>query len=421
MSLPGVNTVIKDRFIALSRTDIPLGPRVGIIGMRDTDDGSGGVANLDPYTALNEDDVITAFGDGSHLHRGYLEAMAGGATRVTLIALPSDTTYNHTTATISSTTYTALVGSNTLFDDAFAAAEAARVDIVVPWGRGSGPTEFESPATPGNDAELGFYADNSGNPANSWAAKIAQKCYDITANSYPCFAVLGISPYIGTATADGGMTPAAANTHLQLANIVDHETTSLKSIGPYVSVVATEMAPLGYNNSEHEWGYSNGAAIYAGYICGLDSWSAPTGKLIFNVDKIRYNPTNVQQQSLIDAGVVPVALNMNRQPTWVDARTFATDTSDYVRLTTLRIVFDTVQMVKGVAQQFIGEASNTQTKNALDTAITSGLRAMMVAGALQDSDFNIVYDPTQYKAIVDVVLRPAFELRNIEVRVSINL
>lgn len=432
MSLPGVNTVIKDRFVALSRTNIPLGPRVGILGRRTTvapgyennvspitPDPGVSISDLDPYRALNEGDVITQFGEGSDLHRGYLEAMAGGATQIVLIALPEDTVFNHTTGTISSAAYTDFVGSNMLFDDAFAAVEASRVDIVVPYGRGAGITEFESPATPENDAELGFHADNSANASSSWAAKIAQKCYEITRDSYPCFGVLGIAPYVGTATSDGGMTPASASVHLQTPNLIDRETASLKSSGPYLSVVAGEIAPMGHDS--RGFGFSNGAAVYAGYICGLDSWSAPTGKNIFNISKIRYNPTNLQQRALIDKGVVPIALNSNRQPTWVDAQTFAQDNSDYTRLTTLRIVFDSVQMVKSVAQQFIGEASNTATRNALDTAITSGLRSMQVQGAIMDSDFNISYVAGEYRAIVDVVLRPAFELRNIEIRVSINL
>jgi hypothetical protein len=231
---------------------------------------------------------------------------------------------------------------------------------------------------------------------------------------------MGIAPYIGPATLDGGMTPATVNTHLQMANLTDREANNFTSYGPYLSVVAAELQPIGYNNT-YSFGYSNGAAMYAGYITTLDAWSSPTGKVIYNVSKIRYNPTRTQQQSLINKGIVPVALNFNRTPTWVDAQTFAKATSDYTRLTTLRIVFDAVQMVRGVAQNFIGEASNVQTRNALDTAITSGLRNMQIAGALMDSNFVVSYIPSENKAIVDLVLRPAFELRNIEIRVSVTI
>lgn len=427
MSLPGVNTVIRDRFIQLSRTDIPLGPKVVILGRRynTASDTSSGVADLDPYNAVNEAGVINAFGEGSDLHRGYIEALAGGATRVTLIALPADTVFNHGDGTITSDDYdTATDNEGDLFADAFAAVEATQADIVVPYGRGAGFPEFDPDtdpdmygATPDYDNEIGFHADNIAG-TSSWAYKVAQKCAEITHDSHPCFAVMGIAPFVGPST--GGMTPAQVNTHLQLTNLSDHNSTSFESYGPYLSVVAAEIAPIGYN-TRYNYGFSNGAAMYAGYITQLDSWSAPTGKAIFNVSQLRYNPTKTQQQALVNKGVVPVALNFNRIPTWVDAQTFAKETSDYTRLTTFRIVFDTVQMVRSVAQIFIGEASTVETRNAIETQINSGLRTMAISGALLASNFTVSYIPSESKAIVDLVLTPAFELRNIEVRIAINL
>lgn len=438
MALPGVNTVIQDRFLTLSRRDIPLGPRVVIIGKRttadNTADGNGtNVRDLDPYNASREDRVYTAFGVGSDLHRGYVEAVAGGASRITLIALPSDTAFDYNGGTIESATYTAAVGSNTLFDDAFSAAEAVQADIIVPWGRGADPDfEYEDPATPATEdpatpgfgeTYFGFYADNSaGGP--SFAKQVAQKCATITANSHPCFAVMGVKPYIGAAASDGGMTPAQVASHLTLPNLINRATSMQdandNNIGIYLSIVVGEIQPVGYNDN-YSWGYANGAATYAGTIAQLDSWSAPTGKAIFNVNRVRYNPTRSQQLAIVNKGCVPVALTFNRTPTWVDAQTFGKDTSDYARLTTLRIVFDAVQMVRQVAQQFIGEGSNLETRNALEAAITAGLRGMQQLGALNNSDFAITYIANENKAVIDLVLAPAFEIRNIEVSVSVQL
>jgi len=101
--------------------------------------------------------------------------------------------------------------------------------------------------------------------------------------------------------------------------------------------------------------------------------------------------------------------------------TFAQTTSDYTRLTTKRIIDDATSVVRQVCQKFIGQASNVQVRNAMETAITSGLRGMQVRGALLSSDFTVTYVPNENKAIVDLVLTPAFELKNIEVRVAINL
>jgi hypothetical protein len=46
---------------------------------------------------------------------------------------------------------------------------------------------------------------------------------------------------------------------------------------------------------------------------------------------------------------------------------------------------------------------------------------MQQIGALLDSDFTVSYIPAENKAIVDLVLTPAFELKNIDVQVAINL
>lgn len=419
MSLPGVNTIIRDRFYTLSRTEIPVGPRVVAIGRRTTADKTAGVSDLDPYTASNESNVIDAFGAESDLHRAYLELVSGGATRATLIALPSDTEFDHASGTISSDDYDAANPGGNLFDDAFSAAEAVRADIIVPWGRGGHPNDFENPATPGNDEELGFHADNA-TTANSWLVKVAEKCAEITNNSHPCFAVLGVKPYVGDSGADGGMTPAQVAGHVTYSDLISRDSSALGANGIYVSVVAGEITPLGYNRN-YDFGFSNSAAMYAGYVSQLDSWSAATGKPIYNVERIRYNPTRTQLNNSVAKGVVPIGLNFDRRATWIDAQTFGKITSDYVRLTTLRIVFDSVQMVRQVAQQFIGEATNIQSRNALETAITAGLRGMQQLGALLASDFSVTYIPTENKAIVDLVLNPAFELRNLEVRVSVQL
>lgn len=431
MALPGVNVIIEDQLLGVSRTNIPVTPRVAVIGRRSdtfTDsvlgaftDKSADAPDLDPYAPQNATEVIERFGVNSDIHRAWVELQRGGASNIVLIPLPSDTIFTHGTGTIASASYTALVGGNTLFEDAFSAAETAQADVIVPWGRGAGPTEFQSPATPGDDAEVGFHADNSSVAANSWALKVAAECEKITTNSHPCFAVMGIKPYIGASGPDGSITPMAVNTHLGLPNLVDHNGADDETLkGLYVSVVATEIVPLRYNQFTN-WGFSNGACAYAAAISKMDSWSAPTAKTIFNVERVRYNPTRTQQLSLIDKGVVPVALSFNRNASWVDAQTFARDGSDYKRLTTLRIVYDAVQMVRQISQKFVGEPASTATRNALDTAITSGLRGMQQLGALLSSDKTITYLGLENKAIIDLVLQPAFELRNIEVRVAVQL
>jgi hypothetical protein len=57
----------------------------------------------------------------------------------------------------------------------------------------------------------------------------------------------------------------------------------------------------------------------------------------------------------------------------------------------------------------------------METAITSALRGMQQMGALLNSDFSVSYVAAENKAFIDLVLTPAFELKTIEVQVSINI
>lgn len=407
MALPGIRTVIQDRFYTLARTDAPVGPRVLAIGTRDTADGTGGVADYDPYLASNERAVITAFGEGSQLHKAFLELVAGGANRPYLVALPSDTVDSDLTDT----------ADGNRFDQAFEAAESAQPDVIVPFGRGANSLDwddYDDPATPGGAQEFGFYADDS-NGDDSMSIRIAAKCKAITERSHPVFAVLGVKPWVG---GTNNMTAANVATHLAFTDLVDRDATIAGTDNSYVSVVSTELRPVGYPT---EFGWSNGAAHYAGYVSSLSAMIAPTGKNVFNVESIRYNPSRAQAEELIDKGLVPVMLDYSRAPQWVDALTFGKSSSDYTRLTTLRIVFETTQAVRIACQRFVGSPATTANRNALETAITSVLRAQQITGALVSSDFTTTYLSSSNQVIVDLVLQPAFEIRNIDVAVSVNL
>ena len=46
---------------------------------------------------------------------------------------------------------------------------------------------------------------------------------------------------------------------------------------------------------------------------------------------------------------------------------------------------------------------------------------MTQLGALLDSDFVVSYIPRENRAVVDLVIRPAFELRTIDISVQVDL
>lgn len=416
MALPGVKTIIKDRFYSISRQDIPVGPRVCLIAKRGTATNSSKVLDLDVVQATTENDVISVFGQDSQIHRGFVELMAGGAERIYIVPLPADASFNYTTGAITSASHPGI----DVFDAAFTAAEAAQPDIIVPWGRGGHPNDWQGVATPGDDEEYGFYADNAAT-TSGFAYKVAVRVKDIAENSHPCFAVMGIKPWNPSTSNTETMTPSQVGTHIGssgLANLIDRDGSNMAEVGRHVAVIACELKPVNYPTA---WGYANGATTFAAAISRMASFTSPVNKTAYNVASIRYNPTRTQQLNLSDNGVNCIALNFNKIPTFVEGLTMAAATSDYTRVSTMRIVTEAALLVRQVCQKFIGEASTIQTRNSMETAITSALRGMQQLGALLDSDFAVSYVPAENKALIDLVLTPAFELKNIEVQVAINL
>jgi len=409
MALPGVKTIIKDRFYSISRQDSPVGPRVVVLAKRDTADGYGNVADLDIVLCTTEQDVIDAFGEGSHCHKAFFELVAGGAERIYMVPLPSDTTFNYSTGAVTSSTH-----GGSIFDKMMIAAEAGQPDFLVPYGTGWHLTDD---ATPSVSTDLGFYADNTTTAANSFAYKISNAVKSIAENTHPCIAVMGVKPYVSSTSSV--MTPSAVATHLGLSTLPDRDSDStLKEIGRHVVVVATELKPANY---PAEWGFSNGACATAAALSRMASYTSTINKTVYNVASLRYNPSKTTTEALGNKGVNTVVLNFNRAPIFSDGLTFAGSASDYTRLTTMRIINESTLVVRQSCQKFIGQPSTLQVRNSMETAITAALMGMQKLGAILDSDFNIRYVANENKALIDLVLTPAFELRNIEVQVAVEL
>ena len=169
---------------------------------------------------------------------------------------------------------------------------------------------------------------------------------------------------------------------------------------------------------------TTGEAIYAGLLCKLPLTSATTFKNLGpQVAGCRYKLSSRQLNTL--TGLRYVSARLLSDGTWVitDGVTAEYVGGDYTRMTTVKIVFASMDVVRKSGQPFMGELFNPAKKAALETAINKGLLAMQEGGILKKYTFKINQTAAQATAgvaTVPLVLWPEFELRRIEVTVQLS-
>lgn len=189
-------------------------------------------------------------------------------------------------------------------------------------------------------------------------------------------------------------------------------------IGKYLSVVGAQ-AILANSTSATSY-VATGSAIYGGFVASLPDTSAPTNKVQPGV-RLPFRVNVAKLDILAGAGYVM----FQQKPKGVvvsDAPTAARTDSDYRRLTTFKIVKNTIESVRAAAEPSLGEGMTGARLAALETSIDGALLKRQKAGALQRYDKTVTSTPVQRvqgKADVELVLVPAFELRQITVYVSL--
>ncbi len=191
-------------------------------------------------------------------------------------------------------------------------------------------------------------------------------------------------------------------------------------LGKYISVVAD--TPILRNN----W-YSAGyratfAPSYAGFYIGMDPSSAPTNKKVKSA-QIVYKQSLENLDSLVGAGYV-VMRQKSTGLVVADAPTASLPGSDWIRLSTVRIVKAVIDGVRAAADRFIGEGVSQAARASLQNEVEKVLMDAKKAGYLQDfRPFTITQTPAMEvagRAEINLTLIPAFELRQIEVTVSLS-
>lgn len=193
-------------------------------------------------------------------------------------------------------------------------------------------------------------------------------------------------------------------------------------IGRYVSVVSS-FGRLWNNFDTTGFGYIVSlASTYLGYGSNLDEQDAPTNKVIpnarvvfdFNVDYAdRLNRVRYVTVSMRPKGFVIL-----------DASQAARPDSDYVRFTTMKIVKREIRAVRVAGDPFIGKSFGPAQRAALEKEIETRLQADKQAGYLKNFKYVLKQTLQQGilgKADLELMLTPAYELRQIFVKVSLGL
>jgi len=445
-NLPGATVEILDQGLRITRP--PSGPKVLLLGK--TTSTNINATPFIPYS-ISAASMTTAFqsfknadGTVSELCKAMYEcSIAGGRDIELMNILPS--------ASGALTTNNDLYG---YYASAYDILLNHNADIVCPVG-----VNLDDSVT------LNLHGD--GGTAWNFGYQLANFCYQATKNNNTCIGVIGVagaiaSPsgtptlteveawvvkletYSGVLAGYNGTTATAlgvpgnykfvATTTEQMpssyagGNVTDSKGNKV-DIGAYISVVAAnaravndaavELYPtLGYYNT-------TGAAAYAGLIGSLEAKSAPTNKVLqgvamqqgiseYQADRLagkRYVTLLSKPKGVVVASAMTGAFNIDQYYR-----------SDFVRLSTVRIVHDAINYVRQTADQFIGEPNSAPQRNAMATAIENSLKNMQERGALRRFNFNVFASPTDQvlgKATVELILVPAFELQQIVVVVAL--
>lgn len=191
-------------------------------------------------------------------------------------------------------------------------------------------------------------------------------------------------------------------------------------LGKFISVVADSV--FMQNNYDASGYISTYAPSYGGFYIGLAPASAPTNKVISSSIRVVYRQALKKLDNLAGAGYVTLR-RKEKGLTVADSPTATMPNSDWRRLSTCRIVKAIIDAVRRVADPYLGEGFAPTNKVALKEDIEKVLvKAKKDNYLVSYKEFDLIQTPSMAvngRASVKLVLRPAFELRHLDVTVSL--
>lgn len=193
-------------------------------------------------------------------------------------------------------------------------------------------------------------------------------------------------------------------------------------LGKYISVVAA-FGHLRNEFNDRTGGYlTNLANVYGGLITDTPENESTTAQRMPAVQMRYYMPGAIADAA---AGSRLITLiNDEGTPTIADGPTFALLTSDYTRLTTMRIVAKVVEEVRLASRPFLGKGMSTGRRLAHETSLQSIIQKNVAEDeTITAGNFTISQTRAQRvegKMDLELVLTPVFELRQILLSVALS-
>ena len=185
-------------------------------------------------------------------------------------------------------------------------------------------------------------------------------------------------------------------------NIIYDEDNNPMDIGWYTScVVGAQPLCTSATLGNH---YGSPAIAYAALNASLAAYSAPTNKKVPGCSAMRFKLSNKQMNDLTGKRMVCFKYkgegtsSASTTPYVVDGATCGLSTSDYTRLTTVKVVTQVVDEVREVSDPFIGEPNTVEQRNALAALISKRLSYLKEKGVIQYYEFEI--SATNYQVLL---------------------
>ena len=186
------------------------------------------------------------------------------------------------------------------------------------------------------------------------------------------------------------------NTHYMKdseGNVIYDENNNPMDIGWYTSLVVGPE-PICVSPTLGNY-YGSPAIAYAALNAILKAQSAPTNKQLPGCTGMKYKFSNKQLNELTGNRFVTFKLKNegvatgSKTPYVVDGCTCGASSSDYGRLTTVKVVSRCVDEIREVSDPFIGEPNTVEQRNALAALISKRLTYLKEQGVIQYSEFEI--------------------------------